>query len=66
MTEENTEKSGSSPMTDGRLRLVYVAGIAFNVVALFGAATAGEWLFAVTFGVIIAYLLFRYWMVATS
>jgi len=66
MTEENTEKSESSPMTDSRLRLVYVAGIALNVVALSGAVMAGEWLFAVTFGVILVYLFIRYWMVATS
>jgi len=66
MTEEDTETSESSPMTDSRLRLVYVAGIAFNLFALFAAATAGEWLFAVTFGVVIVYLLVRYWMVATS
>jgi hypothetical protein len=66
MTEEETEASGSSPLTDGRLRLVYVAGIAFNVVALSGAVMAGEWLFAVTFGVIVVYLLIRYWMVVTS
>jgi len=45
---------------------VYVAGIAFNLFALFAAATAGEWLFAVTFGVVIVYLLVRYWMVVTS
>jgi len=53
-------------MTDSRLRLVYVAGIALNVVALSGAAMAGEWLFAVTFGIIIVYLLFRYWLIVTS
>jgi hypothetical protein len=66
MTEEEKEASGSSPLTDGRLRLVYVAGIAFNVVALSGAVMADEWLFAVTFGVIIVYLLIRYRMVVTS
>lgn len=66
MTEEETETSGSSPMTDSRLRLVYVAGIALNVVALSGAVMADEWLFAVTFGVIIAYLCFRYWLIVTS
>jgi hypothetical protein len=60
--DEDTEASGSSPITDGRLRLVYVAGIALNLVALYGAARAGEWLFAVTFGFIIAYICFRYWM----
>ena len=66
MTEKDTQKSESSPLTDSRLRLVYVAGIAFNVVALSGAVVAQEWLFAVTFGVIIVYLGIRYWMVATS
>lgn len=64
MTEKDTE--ASSPLTDSRLRLVYVAGIAFNLFALSAAATAGEWLFAVTFGVIIVYLGIRYWMVTTS
>lgn len=65
MTEKNTETE-SSPLTDSRLRLVYVAGIAFNLFALSGAVMAEEWLFAVTFGVIIVYLCIRYWMVATS
>lgn len=63
MTEED-EPPDESPMTDGRLRLVYVAGIALNTVALFGAVTAGEWLFAVTFGVILVYLSVRYRMVS--
>jgi hypothetical protein len=66
MTEEKTEASESSPLTDSRLRLVYVAGIALNVVALSGAVMAGEWLFAVTFGIVIVYLCFRYWLIVSS
>jgi len=65
MTEE-TETSDSSLLTDSRLRVVYVAGIALNTIALTTATTAGEWLIAVTFGFIIAYLCFRYWMIVTS
>ncbi len=61
-----TETNESSPLTDSRLRLVYVVGIALNVVALSVAATAGEWLIVVTFGFVIVYLCFRYWIVATS
>lgn len=53
-------------MTGSRLRLVYVVGIALNFVALVAAAIAGDWLISVTFGVIIAYLCFRYWMLVTS
>ena len=66
MSEKDTEASGPSPITDSRLRLVYVAGIALNLVALSGAVMADEWLFAVTFGVVIVYLGVRYWMVVTS
>ena len=62
MSEKDT--SEGSLLTDSRLRLAYVVGIALNLVALYGAATAGEWLFAVTFGVIILYLLVRYRMTA--
>lgn len=53
-------------MSGSRLRLVYIAGIALNVVALVAAAFAGDWLISATFGVIIAYLCVRYWMLATS
>lgn len=53
-------------MIGSRLQLVYVAGIALNVVALVAAALAGDWLFSATFGFVIVYLCFRYWMVATS
>ncbi|MGK2230030.1 MAG: hypothetical protein ACI9QA_000180 [Methanobacteriota archaeon] len=66
MTEEDAEKSASSPITDSRLRLVYVAGIALNLIALYGAVTADEWLFAVTFMIILIYISIRYWMVARS
>jgi hypothetical protein len=48
-----------------RVKLVYVAGLALNILALVAAATAGELLMAVTFGVVIVYLCFRYWMVTT-
>ena len=63
---EKTETPGSSPVTDSRLRLVYVAGIALNVVALASAALAGELLFAGTFVFVLAYLCFRYWMTFVS
>ena len=66
MTEKDVETSRSSLIRDSRLRLAYVAGIALNLVALSGALMEGEWLFGVTFGVIIAYLCIRYWMVVTS
>lgn len=61
MTAE-TDSSGSSLLTDRRLRVVYVIGIALNVIALTSAAAAGERLIAFTFCVVIAYLCFRYWM----
>ena len=66
MSEKDTEMSRSSLITDSRLRLAYVAGIALNLIALSGAVMAGEGLFAVTFGIIIVYLCVRYWMVVTS
>lgn len=56
----------SSPLTDSRLRLVYVAGIALNLIALSIAATAGEILIALTFGIVIVYLSIRYWMIVSS
>lgn len=59
-------KSRSSPLTDSRLRLVYVAGIALNLIALSLAATAGETLIAVTFCVVIVYLSIRYWIIVSS
>ena len=65
MTNETGTKD-SSPLTDSRLRLIYVAGIAINVIALTAAAQAGELLFAGTFVVIIAYLCVRYWMIARA
>ncbi len=49
-----------------RLRLLYVVGIALNAIALTAAWTAGEVLFAVTFGIVMIYLALRYWMVATD
>ena len=59
-------ESRSSPLTDSRLRLVYVAGIALNLIALSIAATAGEILIALTFGIVIVYLSIRYWMIVSS
>jgi len=49
-----------------RLRLVYIAGIALNVIALAAAARAGEWLVAATFVVVLVYLGFRYRMTVSS
>lgn len=61
----DTETQESSLTLASRLQLVYVAGIALNAVALSTSAIAGEWLIAGTFGVVIAYLCLRYWMIAT-
>lgn len=58
--------SESSPLTNSRLRLLYIAGIALNVIALATAVTAGELLVAVTFVVVLVYLCFRYWMTRAS
>ncbi len=63
---DNTETTESSILTDSRLRFVYIAGIALNVVALAVAAAAGELVIAVTFGFIIFYLGVRYWWIVTS
>jgi hypothetical protein len=59
-------ESESSPLTDSRLRLIYVAGIALNAIALTAAATAGQLVISLTFGFVIVYLGFRYWLIATS
>lgn len=61
MTEE-TEMTDSSLLTDNRLRLLYIAGFALNVIALAAAVRAGELLFAVTFVFVLVYLCVRYWM----
>jgi hypothetical protein len=60
---EKTEASSSSPLTDSRLRVLYIVGMAFNVVALAAAVSAGELVFAGTFVFVLVYLCFRYWMV---
>lgn len=60
------EQSSALSLTDSRLRLVYIAGLAVNAIALTAAAMAGDWLITATFGVVILYLGLRYWMVATS
>jgi len=63
MSDETTP---SFPLSDRQLRLVYVAGIALNVVALASVASEGRWLLAGTFGVIIGYLVIRYrWIGST-
>ncbi|GAB3667790.1 hypothetical protein [Halopiger thermotolerans] len=53
-------------MNQRRLRWLYVVGIAFNLVALASAASAGATLYAATFGLVTVYLGARYWMVARS
>ena len=63
---EKAETSESSPLTDSRLRLLYIAGIALNVIALAAAVRAGELLFAVTFVFVLVYLCFRYWISIAS
>jgi hypothetical protein len=65
MTEQ-TETSDSSAVPDNWLRLVYIAGIALNVIALSSAVRAGERLIAVTFVFVLAYLCVRYWTTRTS
>lgn len=63
MSDDTTE---SSPLSDRRLRLVYLAGIALNVIALASAVLAREWLVSVTFGVILVYLAVRYRTIPSS
>ena len=53
-------------MTRGRIRWLYVVGIAFNAVALVTAASSGATLYAGTFGLITVYLGLRYWMLSKS
>jgi len=64
MSEE--PESESSLLTANLLRLVYVAGIALNTLALAAAVRAGQTLAALTLGVVIVYLCLRYWMVVRS
>ena len=59
---EKTETSRPSPLTDNRLRLLYITGIVLNIIALAAAVRAGELLFAVTFVFVLVYICFRYWM----
>jgi phosphoglycerate dehydrogenase-like enzyme len=61
MAEEN-KTSDSSPIPASKLRLIYIAGIGLNVIALTAAASAGELLVALTFGIVIVYLCLRYWL----
>lgn len=63
MAEEST---GSLPVSSGLLRLIYVAGIAFNLVALTVAVRTGQMLGAVTLGLVIVYLSVRFWMLQSS
>jgi hypothetical protein len=63
---EKPETSDSSPLTESRLRLIYVAGVALNVVALATAVRAGELLVAVTFVFVLLYLCVRYWLTLRS
>lgn len=65
MTEE-TDSSVSTPLGASKLRWVYVAGIALNVVALAVALRAGERLAALTLGVVILYLGVRFRMLRSS
>ncbi|SDJ92629.1 hypothetical protein SAMN05216226_11217 [Halovenus aranensis] len=63
MTEET---ESSLPIARGTLRVVYLVGIALNVVALTVAAAAGETVGALTLGLIIVYLGVRYRMLDVS
>jgi len=63
---DKTETSESSTITDRRLRLVYIAGIALNILALVSAVRAGELFISVTFVLILVYLCVRYWTTLAS
>lgn len=63
---EKTEMTELIPLTDSRLRLLYIAGIALNVIALAAAVRANELLVAVTFVFVLVYLCFRYWIILAS
>jgi len=63
---DKTETSESSTITDSRLRLVYIAGIALNILALVSAVRAGELFISVTFVLILVYLCVRYWTTLAS
>ncbi|WP_176393265.1 hypothetical protein [Natronolimnobius baerhuensis] len=53
-------------MNERRIQLMYVIGMILSGAALISAAMAGDTLFAITFGVIIVYLVIRYWMVSSG
>ncbi|MFC4436374.1 MULTISPECIES: hypothetical protein [Natrialbaceae] len=53
-------------MNDRRLRSIYLLGVGLNALALVYAVSDGALLFAVTFGLVIAYLGVRYWMLSSS
>lgn len=53
-------------MDTSSLAPIYVAGIAFNVIAFAYAASNGQWLFSGAFGLVVCYLSVRYWMLASS
>jgi hypothetical protein len=63
---ERTEESESSAVTGSRLRLLYVAGIALNTIALASAVRAGELVISATFVLILVYLCVRYWTTVRS
>jgi len=56
----------SLPITRRQLRLVYIAGIALNAVALVITARSGRTLPALTLGIVIVYLGLRYWLLGRS
>ena len=53
-------------VNERRLRSMYLIGIVLNAVALVYAALDGALLFAGTFGLVMAYLGVRYWMVVSD
>ncbi|WP_187432878.1 hypothetical protein [Natronococcus pandeyae] len=53
-------------MNDRRMRSMYLLGMGLNALALVYAVSDGSPLFAVTFGLVIAYLGVRYWMVSSG
>lgn len=48
------------------MRSMYLLGMGLNALALVYAVSDGSPLFAVTFGLVIAYLGVRYWMVSSG
>jgi len=66
MSEEESSPLKSLPISAAQLGLVYVAGIALNLVALLFAVRRGQTLVAGTLVLIIVYLVVRSWILQRS